>query len=124
MVTKKRKTTSCLNYDGPDERVAECRNNLLCLKDHEGPLPLGVTWSHIIGAGILEGIGFTMSLFISALSFYRAEFAELSKLWIIMGSLVSGVLGLLLLSLIKAPLRQAPNVYGVKHSDQKWESVL
>ncbi len=73
-------------------------------------LPLGVTWFHIIGVGILGGIGFTMSLFISALSFYRGEFAELSKLGIIMGSLVSGVLGLLLLSLTKTLLKQPPNV--------------
>jgi Na+/H+ antiporter NhaA len=48
-----------------------------------------------------------MSLFISGLSFAEAEFAELSKLGIIMGSLVSAVLGLLLLSLIKAPLEAA-----------------
>jgi NhaA family Na+:H+ antiporter len=79
----------------------------LASKITRAPLPLGVRWSHIIGAGILGGIGFTMSLFISALSFNRAEFAELSKLGIIMGSIVSAVLGLLLLSLIKAPLEQA-----------------
>jgi NhaA family Na+:H+ antiporter len=81
----------------------------LASKITRAPLPAGVTWPHIIGAGILGGIGFTMSLFISALSFYRAEFAEFSKLGIIMGSLVSAVLGLLLLSLIKAPLKHAPN---------------
>ena len=79
----------------------------LASKITRAPLPVGVTWAHIIGAGILGGIGFTMSLFISALSFYRAEFAEFSKLGIIMGSLVSAVLGLLVLSLIKAPLGQA-----------------
>jgi Na+/H+ antiporter NhaA len=49
-----------------------------------------------------------MSLFISGLSFAEAEFAELSKLGIIMGSLVSAVLGLLLLSLIKPPIKHAP----------------
>ena len=79
----------------------------LASKITRAPLPVGVTWPHIIGAGILGGIGFTMSLFISALSFYRADFAEFSKLGIIMGSLVSAVSGLLVLSLIKAPLEQA-----------------
>jgi NhaA family Na+:H+ antiporter len=73
----------------------------LASKTLKAPLPSGVRWFHIIGAGILGGIGFTMSLFISGLSFGRAEFAELSKLGIIMGSLVSGLLGLLLLGLGK-----------------------
>ncbi len=71
------------------------------------PLPSGVKWSHIVGAGILGGIGFTMSLFISGLSFSRADFAELSKLGIISGSLVSGVLGLIVLGLGKAPERES-----------------
>jgi NhaA family Na+:H+ antiporter len=74
----------------------------------KAPLPSGVSWFHILGAGILGGIGFTMSLFISGLSFVRAEGAELSKLGIIMGSLVSGVLGLVVLSFSKAPSSQAP----------------
>ena len=62
-------------------------------------LPSGVNWLHIIGAGILGGIGFTMSLFISGLSFSSTDFIELSKLGIILGSLVSGVLGIVVLSL-------------------------
>jgi NhaA family Na+:H+ antiporter len=80
----------------------------LASKTLKAPLPSGVGWFHITGAGILGGIGFTMSLFISGLSFAEAEFAELSKLGIIMGSLVSAVLGLLLLSLIKPPIKHAP----------------
>ena len=32
-------------------------------------LPLGLTWKHIIGAGFLAGIGFTMSIFITNLAF-------------------------------------------------------
>jgi NhaA family Na+:H+ antiporter len=80
----------------------------LASKTLKAPLPSGVGWFHITGAGILGGIGFTMSLFISGLSFASAEFAELSKLGIIMGSLVSAVLGLLLLSLIKVPIKHAP----------------
>ncbi len=82
----------------------------LASRTMKAPLPSGIRWSHIFGVGMLGGIGFTMSLFISGLSFSTAEFAELSKLGIIMGSLVSAVLGLLLLSLIKAPLKKAPTV--------------
>ena len=61
-------------------------------------LPPGVKWSHIAGAGILGGIGFTMSIFISGLSFSSNELNEFAKLGIILGSLFSGILGLLALS--------------------------
>jgi len=69
----------------------------------KAPLPSGVRWSHIIGAGILGGIGFTMSLFISGLSFTSAESVEFSKLGILAGSLISGILGLIVLRAVKAP---------------------
>jgi NhaA family Na+:H+ antiporter len=81
----------------------------LASKTLKAPLPSGMRWSHIIGVGILGGIGFTMSLFISGLSFEKAEFAELSKLGIIMGSAVSAILGLVLLGFEKAPSSKAQN---------------
>ena len=58
---------------------------------------LGLSWTHIIGAGLLGGIGFTMSLFIAGLSFSTGQFMEFSKLGIIIGSLLAGVSGLTLL---------------------------
>jgi NhaA family Na+:H+ antiporter len=57
-------------------------------------LPEGVRWPHILGAGMLGGIGFTMSLFISTLSFQASDPANYSKLGILIGSLLSAVLGL------------------------------
>jgi NhaA family Na+:H+ antiporter len=71
----------------------------LASKTMRAPLPSGVHWWHIIGVGTLGGIGFTMSLFISGLSFSGEELAELSKLGIILGSLVSAMLGLTVLGL-------------------------
>ncbi len=53
----------------------------------------GATWSMIFGVGFLGGIGFTMSLFISALSFTEPVFQEYAKIGIIGGSLVSGIFG-------------------------------
>ena len=53
----------------------------------------GATWSMILGVGFLGGIGFTMSLFISALSFTEPVFQEYAKIGIIGGSLVSGICG-------------------------------
>ena len=64
----------------------------------KSPLPPGVTWSHIAGAGVLAGIGFTMSLFMVSLSFSSPQATELSKLAIIMGSVASAACGLIVLS--------------------------
>lgn len=60
-------------------------------------LPRSVTWSQIVGVAFLGGIGFTMSLFISSLAFGESSSATLSKLGILVGSAVSGVIGVLLL---------------------------
>ena len=67
------------------------------------PLPSGVNWSHVMGASILGGIGFTMSLFISSLSFTSHEFIGYSKLGILVGSVFSGILGLVVLRLGTKP---------------------
>ena len=62
-------------------------------------LPQQVRWSHVVGAGILGGIGFTMSIFITNLAFaiMPAQIAS-SKLAVLVASLVSGLMGLLWLS--------------------------
>jgi NhaA family Na+:H+ antiporter len=59
-------------------------------------LPRETRWSHIIGVGMVAGIGFTMSLFISSLSM-NSEQEIYSKTGILIGSLISGVLGYLYL---------------------------
>jgi NhaA family Na+:H+ antiporter len=60
-------------------------------------LPRGVGWGHIYGVGLLAGIGFTMSIFIGTLAFDEARLLETAKLAILCASVVSGVLGLLIL---------------------------
>lgn len=56
-------------------------------------LPRGVTWHHVAGAGMLGGIGFTMSLFVANLAFRIAGVENEAKAMILVASLVSGVLG-------------------------------
>ncbi|TFG86446.1 MAG: Na+/H+ antiporter NhaA [Chromatiales bacterium] len=62
-------------------------------------LPAGVSWLSLYGVAVLCGIGFTMSLFIGSLAFdmtdTRGVFDE--RLGIIAGSLLSGVLGYVVL---------------------------
>lgn len=60
-------------------------------------LPEEVDWIHVTGAGLLGGIGFTMSLFISGLAFASPELLNFSKLGILLGSILSLIAGALLL---------------------------
>ncbi|MGL2743843.1 Na+/H+ antiporter NhaA, partial [Helicobacter pylori] len=54
---------------------------------------------HILGAGLLAGIGFTMSMFISNLAFTseHEDAMEVAKIAILLGSLISGIIGALYL---------------------------
>ena len=70
----------------------------IAVKTKIADLPKGVTWRHIIGAGALAGIGFTMALFIANLAFTEAATLEVAKLGILSASLASGILGWILLS--------------------------
>lgn len=68
------------------------------------PMPARATWKSLAAVSMLGGIGFTVSLFIANLSFGNmgpegAELLEHAKLGIVMGSLVSGILGYVLLDL-------------------------
>jgi Na+:H+ antiporter, NhaA family len=57
-------------------------------------LPAGTKWKHIFGAGILGGIGFTMSIFVAILSFFGNNnlLAE-AKFAILCASLLAGICG-------------------------------
>jgi NhaA family Na+:H+ antiporter len=61
-------------------------------------LPRSVRWDHIFGVGSLAGIGFTVSLFISALAFRDSDILDAAKAAVLFASLLSGVAGYLLLS--------------------------
>lgn len=55
--------------------------------------PHGANWSQIFGVACLAGIGFTMSLFIGSLSFDDQILMNGVRLGVLLGSLISGVLG-------------------------------
>jgi Na+:H+ antiporter, NhaA family len=64
-------------------------------------LPKSTSWKHIFGIGVLAGIGFTMSLFITLLAFLPHQTAMINeaKIAIFLASFFSGVCGLLWLRL-------------------------
>ena len=63
-------------------------------------LPPGLNFKHIIGVGLIAGIGFTMSIFIAELGFaHHASDLLMAKTGILFASIVSGVSGFIWLYL-------------------------
>jgi NhaA family Na+:H+ antiporter len=57
-------------------------------------LPSGVGWRHVAGAGLLGGIGFTMSIFVATLAFAGDPgLVNSSKMAVLLASLVAGAVG-------------------------------
>lgn len=56
-------------------------------------LPEGVGWPLLSGAGMLAGIGFTVSLFVANLAFVDAALLTQAKLGVLLGTLCSAALG-------------------------------
>lgn len=61
-------------------------------------LPPGVSWGHMLGLGLLAGIGFTMALFIASLGLGDGALLNSAKTAILIASVIAGMLGMLLLS--------------------------
>ncbi|MFT3738111.1 MAG: Na+/H+ antiporter NhaA [Breznakibacter sp.] len=66
-------------------------------------LPADLNWKSIFGAGLLGGIGFTMSIFITLLAFDNETIINNAKLAILLSSLMAGILGFLTLKIILRP---------------------
>jgi NhaA family Na+:H+ antiporter len=72
-------------------------------------LPLGVRWSQISVVGIVGGIGFTIALFVAQLAFPPGPLLETSKLAILCGSSLAGILSLVAGHQIMKPLQVPGN---------------
>lgn len=64
--------------------------------------PSSYTWRQLLGAGAIQGIGFTMSIFIASLAFTAEDFPA-AKIAIFIASFVAAVLGTAILWREKAP---------------------
>lgn len=69
----------------------------LLVKLRLGNKPAELTWRHLLGAGTLAGIGFTMSIFISNLAFHDAATIQFSKVAVLSGSVLACLAGLTIL---------------------------
>lgn len=59
-----------------------------------GTLPAHTSWRHIVGAGLLAGIGFTMSIFIATLAFDNLSTVDIAKISALVGSFLSIIFGM------------------------------
>lgn len=75
----------------------------LAVRARAGELPQGVTWSHVLGGGVMAGIGFTLSLYVASLAFDEPQLINAAKLAILLGSLIAGTAGAVALVLSSAP---------------------
>lgn len=72
--------------------------SLLLVKFKVAKLPQGLRWGHIIGAGFIAGIGFTVSIFITELAFSNnPELISAAKISIFIASGLSALLGIITL---------------------------
>lgn len=72
----------------------------LTVKLRVAGLPKGISWKHIAGMGMIAGIGFTMSIFISMLAFKDTEARDIAKLAVLFASLIAGLAGYIYLRLL------------------------
>ncbi len=73
-------------------------------------LPRGMSMLDVYGVALLCGVGFTMSLFIGSLAYEGggAGYARADRLGIILGSLISGLLGFMVLRLSRRRGQSSP----------------
>jgi NhaA family Na+:H+ antiporter len=67
--------------------------------------PRAITWHHVAGVGVLGGIGFTISLFVSELAFRDHDVADAARVGILFGSITAGILGYFVLKAVLPPPR-------------------
>lgn len=70
-------------------------------------LPESTNWFDMAGVGLIAGIGFTMSLFINDLTFAGTDIEKYAKLGVLVGSLVSAILGYIVLRILLSRKTQA-----------------
>lgn len=71
--------------------------SFIIVKTKISSLPENVNWGHMLGAGLLGGVGFTMAIFVANLAFVDPSQIIVAKVAILSASLVAGVVGFVFL---------------------------
>ncbi|MGO4288023.1 Na+/H+ antiporter NhaA [Chitinophaga sp. RAB17] len=75
--------------------------SFLAVKLKLAALPSKAGWLQLIGVGLIAGIGFTMSIFISSLAYQERELQIIAIISVIAASLLAGIAGFIFLRLLK-----------------------
>ena len=94
--------------------------SLAAIKLGVSQLAKGLSFGHLAGAGFLGGIGFTMAIFITILAFGDTPISDNSKLAVLLGSVMAGVIGYTILRRI--PLQAEPK--GETETDLQSEAFI
>lgn len=73
-----------------------------------GTKPEEIKWRHILGVGLLGGVGFTISIFVTFLAFTDVGTIDKSKVAVIISSTLSAIMGVILLK-ITLPRKSIPS---------------
>ncbi len=92
--------------------------SFIVVKTKLASLPENVNWSHMLGASILGGVGFTMAIFVANLAFTDDVLIATAKLGILLASLVAGVIGFVFL-LVQARRAQKKGVAFVEEAENE-----
>jgi NhaA family Na+:H+ antiporter len=82
--------------------------SMLLIKLKIADFPKNMNFRHLLGVGFLASIGFTMSLFVTNLAFTHEEYILEAKIGIFIASLLSGIIGYIILS--KSTSAQTQNI--------------
>ncbi|MCH4552299.1 Na+/H+ antiporter NhaA [Aestuariibaculum lutulentum] len=96
----------------------------LAVKAKIAYLPVGVDFKYILGAALLGGLGFTMSLFIANLAFADEVLLSSAKVGILGGSLISGILGYLVIRSVVNKKHKEEKEVPVKSSEYLFEKTV
>ncbi|MDO8615739.1 MAG: Na+/H+ antiporter NhaA [Dehalococcoidia bacterium] len=80
-----------------------CAAAWLAVRLRLAEMPAGIGWTHLAGAGLLAGIGFTVSLFVTGLAFADGQLVGEAKVGILAASVIAGVAGYTFLRLVGKP---------------------
>jgi len=77
---------------------------VLAVRFRLSSLPVGTNWGQIAGTGLLAGVGFTVSLFITGLAFDDQRSLDEAKIGILLASVAAGTAGYWVLRLASRPV--------------------
>lgn len=80
----------------------------LLIKFKIAPLPSGMNKMHLLGAGILAAIGFTMSLFIAGLAFESPDEEMQAKIGVLIATLIASIIGFIIIKIANKQSSEIP----------------